>query len=615
MAAPTIRIRFHKELINRLAAMPFARRPIGAGTGTDGKPELIYDSDPNAPSNQNSTDWVLRDEELRGFGFRIQKGVGSKTRCRFIVQRKKGGSTSHRYVIQTNSLKEARAKAQEWLDKMRRDRTDPRQELDEHRARIKQAEDRQKRTFLAVFQDYIPQGHTAGKRKSTVADRALVGRWLVRAPFAQTPIHLLDIDATQGHFKDLFAKARIVDQERVAAQNAAAAIKKNEQRSCMKTREALVRKLRREWQKKHDGTRATERQLMPQLLKAWEEQFPKVPFPEPRKKRTGLGVGSVHKMLRQCKACWRWSKDEKTTHNPFVLTLSDVPRVPIRKGGLIPTDDKSKRWLRHVWQARKSPAHRVAVTADYLILDVMWGVRKTQMLVLRWRNIDLEKGLVTFPPETTKGGREQIIPFGPLAKEILEARRARTGKTNLDGTLAKPKSGPVLPTGDDDWVFISTKLSTKEETFNGHKHIVEVRHVLDSAEDEAGLSITSHDLRRTFGSITFLHTGSVQAVAAALSHSTGMATTEGYIQTMARVEEARPRFLILEHVIGTMIGLPRLSQSIAAQSPAASAPVSTLRSSAREAELEAIAEAALRDPRLRDTFLYMARNAKRKPRT
>jgi integrase len=248
-----------------------------------------------------------------------------------------------------------------------------------------------------------------------------------------------------------------------------------------------------------------------------------------------------------------------------------------------------------------------------LILDVMWGVRKTQMLALRWRNIDLEKGLVTFPPETTKGGREQIIPFGPLAREILEARRARTGKTSLDGTLAKPKSEPVLPTGEDDWVFISTKLSKKEDTFKRHTHIVEVRHVLDSAGDEAGLGITSHDLRRTFGSITFLHTGSVQAVAAALSHSTGMATTEGYIQTIARVEESRPRFLILEHVIGTMIGLPRFSQSIADQSPAASVPVSTprkKRSSAREAELEAIAEAALRDPRLRDTFLYLAKNAK-----
>ena len=62
---------------------------------------------------------------------------------------------------------------------------------------------------------------------------------------------------------------------------------------------------------------------------------------------------------------------------------------------------------------------RVSVVADYLMLLLLWGGRKTETQLLRWRDIDWEAKRVCYDPETTKARKAHYMPLTIWAAEIL----------------------------------------------------------------------------------------------------------------------------------------------------------------------------------------------------
>jgi integrase len=66
------------------------------------------------------------------------------------------------------------------------------------------------------------------------------------------------------------------------------------------------------------------------------------------------------------------------------------------------------------------------VFADIVLLLLLTGQRRDEIGRLEWREIDLDAGAITLPPERTKNSREHIIPLSRQAAAILQ-RQPRDG--------------------------------------------------------------------------------------------------------------------------------------------------------------------------------------------
>jgi integrase len=65
-----------------------------------------------------------------------------------------------------------------------------------------------------------------------------------------------------------------------------------------------------------------------------------------------------------------------------------------------------------------------AVIRDYLHLSLLIGARRSNMLAMRWDDIDREQGVWRIPK--TKSGDPQVVPLAAAARTVLEDRwRAR----------------------------------------------------------------------------------------------------------------------------------------------------------------------------------------------
>jgi integrase len=91
--------------------------------------------------------------------------------------------------------------------------------------------------------------------------------------------------------------------------------------------------------------------------------------------------------------------------------------------------------LRALWKALDDESSSPAF-ADAMKLALLTAQRKSEVLGMRWDELDLETGWWTIPGERTKNGKAHRVPLGPQALAILRERRA-----------AVPESPFVFPGG------------------------------------------------------------------------------------------------------------------------------------------------------------------------
>jgi len=125
------------------------------------------------------------------------------------------------------------------------------------------------------------------------------------------------------------------------------------------------------------------------------------------------------------------------------------------------------------------------VAADFLLLDLLWGLRGDECRSTKWRDqigeaeavtarwIDMENRVVRINDAKNRGDHE--FPIGPCAYELLKLRR----ECQLEG---------------EQWVF----PATSPNSLKGHYSDPTV--AMKTVRDNAGIKVVrGHDLRRTFG--------------------------------------------------------------------------------------------------------------------
>ena len=133
---------------------------------------------------------------------------------------------------------------------------------------------------------------------------------------------------------------------------------------------------------------------------------------------------------------------------------------------------------------------------DYVLISLLTGARRSNVLSMRWEEIDLDEDLWQIPGAKTKNGLPLNVHLARPAVEILLARRETVG--------------------DSPWVFPSrTKTGHLSDPKAGWKRIL----------DRAGLeNLRLHDLRRSLASWQIDTGASLAVVGRTLGHLSPAAT-------------------------------------------------------------------------------------------
>ncbi|MCL4485639.1 MAG: site-specific integrase [Nitrospirae bacterium] len=133
---------------------------------------------------------------------------------------------------------------------------------------------------------------------------------------------------------------------------------------------------------------------------------------------------------------------------------------------------------------------------DFILLSLFTGARKSNVLSMRWKDIDFERNVWKIPGELSKNGDPMQVPLGSDVLEILKRRRAETSS-----------------------VFVLPGPGEKG-------HYMEPKRAWGTLLKRAKLEdLRIHDLRRSMGSWMTIGGTSLPIVGKALEHKTSKATS------------------------------------------------------------------------------------------
>ena len=150
------------------------------------------------------------------------------------------------------------------------------------------------------------------------------------------------------------------------------------------------------------------------------------------------------------------------------------------------------------------------------------GLRRGELLGLRWRDVDLQSGLIAVRrARTTVGSR--IVEKGPKTADSLRTLSIRT-QDDLYGLLCRIRARRVrdqLPCGPDDFLVLNRRAQP------WHPNALSAA-LSSFAEDRQLPPITLHGLRHTFASVASSARVPMYQISRAMGHSSPSVTQRIY---------------------------------------------------------------------------------------
>jgi integrase/recombinase XerC len=227
--------------------------------------------------------------------------------------------------------------------------------------------------------------------------------------------------------------------------------------------------------------------------------------------RRGLSPKSLQRRLSACRSYFQWLlKHGRVVANPAAGVRA--PKV-VRKLPQVLDVDEAVALV-------EVPTDVPLGLRDRALLELFYssGLRLSEVCALRWRELDLDGGLVTV---TGKGSRQRSVPVGSHARTALAAWRAESGGT-ADAPVFPGRGGAPIS-----------------------QRAVQLRLRLLAQRQGLFKRVHPHLLRHSFASHVLESSGDLRGVQELLGHA-DIATTQIYthldFQHLAKVyDAAHPR--------------------------------------------------------------------------
>ena len=193
--------------------------------------------------------------------------------------------------------------------------------------------------------------------------------------------------------------------------------------------------------------------------------------------RRGLSPKSLQRRLSAVRSFYRWLlKNGRIAASPAAAIRA--PKAP-RKLPQVLDPDEAKVLV-------EVPTDVPLGLRDRALLELFYssGLRLSELCALRWRDLDLDDGLVTV---LGKGNKQRSVPVGSHARNALTAWRADTGAGN-DAPVFPGRHGPITPRAVQ---LRLRQLAQRQGLFKRvHPHLLRhsfASHILESSGDLRGV--------------------------------------------------------------------------------------------------------------------------------
>ncbi|MBW8809119.1 MAG: tyrosine recombinase XerC [Lysobacter sp.] len=195
-------------------------------------------------------------------------------------------------------------------------------------------------------------------------------------------------------------------------------------------------------------------------------------------RRRGLTPKSLQRRLSACRSFYLWQvKQGHLAASPAAAIRA--PKAP-RKLPQVLDPDEAKVLV-------EVPTDVPLGLRDRAVLELFYssGVRLSELCALRWRDLDLDDGLVTV---LGKGSKQRIVPLGSHARAALREWRASTGAGNDAQVFPGRGGGPITPRAVQLRI---RQLAQRQGLFKRvHPHLLRhsfASHILESSGDLRGV--------------------------------------------------------------------------------------------------------------------------------
>jgi integrase len=150
--------------------------------------------------------------------------------------------------------------------------------------------------------------------------------------------------------------------------------------------------------------------------------------------------------------------------------------------------------VRALWLALDAEGALRPLLGAYFKLRLLTAQRGQEVGLMRWSDIDLERGWWTQPAETTKNGLSHRVPLTPIVIKLLRelAREADETLAAINHWRARKKLEPVTPSV---WVFPSPRRDHGDLPLQRN-----LQNAVERLRATSGVDFRAHDLRRTAAS-------------------------------------------------------------------------------------------------------------------
>jgi len=194
--------------------------------------------------------------------------------------------------------------------------------------------------------------------------------------------------------------------------------------------------------------------------------------------RGGLSPKSLQRRLSACRSFYQWLlKHGHVVANPAAGVRG--PKAPRALPQVLDVDEAT--------QLVEVPVDAPLGLRDRALLELFYssGLRLSELVGLRWRDLDLDGGLVTV---LGKGSRQRSVPVGTHARTALSAWRAHSGGTSDTPVFPGRSGGPITARAVQLRMRV---LAQRQGLFKRvHPHLLRhsfASHVLESSGDLRGV--------------------------------------------------------------------------------------------------------------------------------
>lgn len=206
---------------------------------------------------------------------------------------------------------------------------------------------------------------------------------------------------------------------------------------------------------------------------------------------TDTGVSSRHSYVRYLNVWFRWAKKEGLTDCVATEGVR-LKRLP-KKFDRYLSEEEVERIVKVI----RMEAQTAFWLADLVQLAVQTGLRRSELVNLRWDHVDLDTGFLTVANTddfTTKNGSERKVPLSDTAREVLERRSSEDAADRCPYVFSHDE-GPY----DPDYLSRAFKRYARKAGI-GDVHLHHLRHTACSWLAERGVPVEA--IRRFAGHST-----------------------------------------------------------------------------------------------------------------